>query len=237
MQRVGSVRRLKHARPPGCSAVVEADFPGVRRIAEQAGRTVDAGKLGISAYSGVTNFGARSPAWRSDGSNLAFVLNPGCTVRDVSGNPGVGPTVHALLAPKTYQNFCIIARGPTPAIADRILLATSAEANSYVYLATEGASTLGRPILAFNDYNQISDMEWLPDGSGFIMSRRDSLMDGDVNLYQYDFASRKLRQLTDSALQRRAPRPLLHLARRRADRVPSGAACRFYARTGRAIST
>lgn len=164
----------------------------------QAGRTVDAGKLGISTYSGVTNFGARSPAWRSDGTNIAFVLKPSCTIRDVPANPGgVGPTMHALLDPKTYQNFCVIARGPTPATADRILLATTSEANSYVYLATEGSAALGKPLLAFSDYNQISDIRWLPDGSGVIMSRRDSLMDDDVNLYGYDFASGRLRQLTD----------------------------------------
>ncbi len=163
----------------------------------KAGTSVDAGKLPISGYSGVTNFGARAPAWRADGSNLAFVLNPSCTVRDVSANPGVGPTTHALLDPKAYQNFCIIARGPTPATADRLLLATSSEASSYVYLAAEGSNTLAKPILAFNDYNQIWDMHWLPDGSGFIISRRDSLMDDDVNLYEYDFASGRLRKLTD----------------------------------------
>jgi hypothetical protein len=163
----------------------------------QPGKVADAGKLGISAYSGLTNFGARSPAWRSDASNVAFVLNPSCTVRDVPVSGAIGPTLHPLLDPKAYQSFCIVARGPTAATADRLLLASISEATSYVYQATEGSSTLGRPVLAFNDYNQIFDIEWLPDGSGFIMSRRDSLMDDDVNLYEYDFASRRLRQLTD----------------------------------------
>ena len=43
----------------------------------------------------------------------------------------------------------------------------------------------------------ISLVHWLPDGSGFLVSMRDGLMNDNVNLYEYDLPSGPLRRITD----------------------------------------
>jgi Tol biopolymer transport system component len=43
---------------------------------------------------------------------------------------------------------------------------------------------------------RVADIRWLPDGSGFIVARNGSLLDDNVNLYEYSFAGPAPRQLT-----------------------------------------
>jgi Tol biopolymer transport system component len=43
----------------------------------------------------------------------------------------------------------------------------------------------------------VTDIRWLPDGSGFIVARQDALTDEDINLYEFTFGTGELRKLTD----------------------------------------
>ncbi len=161
-----------------------------------AGTTVDAGLLSISS-SYARDFGAFGPLWRVDGSNIAFILNPTCTIDVVADQPVVGPTIQALLDPKVFTGFCAYDRGRTPATASKLLIASTQGSLSSIYLVTEGATSLGSPILSFDDYNWITLVHWLPDASGFLVSMRNGLSDDNVDLYEYDFPSGPLRRITD----------------------------------------
>ncbi len=164
----------------------------------QAGKTVDV-KLIIDANRYSSGFGAGAPLWRADGGNVAFVLTPKCTLRYVSDPPGSGPSLNPLLDASAVAGFCVYDRGPTAATAGKLLLASGLgdDRTSYVYLANEGSNTLPAPLLSFDNQNDIHDIRWLPDGSGFILAMRDGLMDEDVNLYEYDFPAGPLRKVTD----------------------------------------
>lgn len=163
----------------------------------QAGQTFDAGLLRITGLGYSSDFGAGAPAWRSDGSNVAFVLSPWCTIRYVADRPVNGPSMDELIDANAFTGFCAYDRGPTPATANKLLVTTRTENITSIYLVAEGASSPGTPIVSLDDYNFIEDIRWLPDGSGFLVAMRDGLMDDDVNLYEYDFPAGPLRQLTD----------------------------------------
>jgi Tol biopolymer transport system component len=45
------------------------------------------------------------------------------------------------------------------------------------------------------EYQLLFDLQWLPDGSGFVFSNQ-TLMRDSANLFRYDFATRKTTQIT-----------------------------------------
>ena len=45
-------------------------------------------------------------------------------------------------------------------------------------------------------YQLLFDLRWLPDGSGFLFSNQ-TLMRDSANIFRYDFATRKTRQITN----------------------------------------
>ncbi len=164
----------------------------------QAGKTVDV-KFIIDANRYSSGFGAAAPLWRADGRNVAFVLTPRCTLRYVSDPPGSGPSLSPLLDTNAFGGLCTYDRGPTAATAGKLVLGSTLEMDgtSRVYLVDEGSSTLPAPILSFDSNNEIHDIRWLPDGSGFILAMRDGVMHPDINLYEYDLPAGPLRKLTE----------------------------------------
>jgi len=105
--------------------------------------------------------------------------------------------MEALVDEDAFTGFCAYDRGPTPATANKLLVASRDENVTSIYLVTEGATAPGTPILRLDDYNFIYDIRWLPDGSGFLLSMRDGLMEDYANLYEYDFPGGPLRKLTN----------------------------------------
>lgn len=163
----------------------------------QAGTTFDAGFLTITAHSDASGWGAGAPVWRVGGRDVAFILSPWCTIRHVADPPPPGPSMEALVDEDAFTGFCAYDRGPTPATANKLLVASRDENVTSIYLVTEAATSPGVPIVRLDDYNFIYDVRWLPDGSGFLLSMRDGLMEDYANLYEYDFPSGPLRKLTN----------------------------------------
>jgi Tol biopolymer transport system component len=61
---------------------------------------------------------------------------------------------------------------------------------------SENDAALPDPITIFGDYVRVVDLHWLPDGSGFMVARTTSLLDENVNLYEFLFATGELRRIT-----------------------------------------
>lgn len=173
----------------------------------QSGGSVDAGQINLGANP-VERFGAEVPTWRADGSRVAFIVtaftlgNAACLLNEVAAAPPPGASFEALLDPSVYGPVCAYDRGPTPALADQILLVDNTSdytetGETHVYRVAEHGPSRGEPVVTFDRYVQVVDIRWLPDGSGFVVARQDDLVDEDVNLYEFDFATKSLRKLTD----------------------------------------
>ncbi len=167
----------------------------------RAGASVDAGRIAISANP-IALFGADGPFWRADGSRVGFFFGPTCLLQQVPADPAPGPSFEPLVDPAAFGSICGVDWGPTPELADQLLLvdATSEYVESgrtLIYRTTEGSGERASPVAVFDEYVRVTDIRWLPDGSGFVVARQDALVDEDINLYEFDFASGSLRKLTD----------------------------------------
>jgi hypothetical protein len=165
------------------------------------GARVDAGRVAISANP-IALFGADGPFWRADGSRVGFFFGPTCLLQQIPADPAPGPSFEPLVDPATFGSICGADWGPTPDLAGQLLLvdATSEYVESgrtLIYRAAEGSRERGNPVAVFDDYVRVTDIRWLADGSGFVVARQDALVDEDINLYEFDFASGTLRKLTD----------------------------------------
>jgi hypothetical protein len=172
---------------------------GVAGADVQAGKTVDAGLLTITQFGGIPHFGADVPTWRSDGSRLAFFENPLCQVDQVTANPAPGTLGTPLLAPDLFESPCGFDWGPA-SLPDQILVADDGDyvtnGQTHIYRLSESSSSRGTPVATLDDYVRLVDIHWLPDGSGFVVARTGSLLDENVNLYEYPLTGGAGRQLT-----------------------------------------
>jgi hypothetical protein len=172
---------------------------GVAGADVQAGQTKDAGLLTITPFGGVPHFGADVPAWRSDGSRLAFLESPICQLDEVAATPPPGATGTALFGTDIFQSSCGFDRGPASA-PDQLLVSDDGDyvtnGETHIYQTSEGSTSRGTPLVTLNDYVRLVDIHWLPDGSGFIVARTGSLLDENVNLYEYSLTGGAVRQVT-----------------------------------------
>jgi TolB protein len=172
---------------------------GVAGADVQSGRTADAGLLTISAFGGVPHFGADVPAWRSDGSTLAYLESPICGLNSLPANPPPGSTGTAVFHQNVFESTCGFDWGPAAA-ADQLLVVDdgdySTNGETHIYRTAQGSSSRGTLVATLTDYVRLVDIRWLPDGSGFIVARTGSLLDENVNLYEYSFAAAAPHQLT-----------------------------------------
>ena len=162
----------------------------------QAGRMTKAPVFSITG-DGIEYFGAYRPVWRADGSRVSF-RNGVCTIGSVPVNPPVGEFFsEPLFAGKHPLGACTWDWGPTPALANQLLYTENASGDSSIYRITEGGTHPGTKLVPFSDiqYQLLIDLHWLPNGSGFLFSNQ-TLMRDSANIFRYDFASRKVVQVT-----------------------------------------
>ncbi|HYO62632.1 MAG TPA: hypothetical protein VER08_03140 [Pyrinomonadaceae bacterium] len=164
----------------------------------RAGRTITAPAFGISG-DGYELFGAFRPVWRSDGSRVSF-RNGLCLVNTVPAVPTPGALVfQSLFGGEHPSGACTWDWGPTPALADQILYTSNdGEGGSVIHRLKEGGTHPGTKLHVFSDVGLqlLSDLRWLPDGSGFLYAFPDLAYEFG-NLYRYDLASKRVTQLTN----------------------------------------
>ena len=162
----------------------------------QAGRMTKAPVFSITG-DGIEYFGAFRPVWRRDGSRVSYRTGL-CTLSSVPVNPPVGEFVSdPLFGGKNPLGSCTWDWGPTAALENQLLYTFNAGGDSSIYRIAEGGTHPGTKLVAFSDieYQLLIDLHWLPDGSGFLYSNQ-TLMRDSANIFRYDFASRKVTQVT-----------------------------------------
>jgi hypothetical protein len=162
----------------------------------QAGRVVKAPAFSITG-DGIELLGAFRPAWRSDGSRISYRSGL-CTLNSVPANPPAGEYIfNPLFGGKNPLGTCNWDWGPTPALANQIIYTENASGDSSIYRITEGGTHPGTKLTTYSDieYQLLLDLHWLPDGSGFLFANQ-TLMRDSSNIFRYDFATRKVTQVT-----------------------------------------
>ena len=162
----------------------------------RAGQTTKSPDLSITG-DGIELFGAFRPTWRADGSSLSYRSGL-CVTSSIRSQPNPGEYVFKpLFSGEAPSGACAWDYGPTAALADQILY-TDNSAGSHVYRNREGGSHPGTKIHTFSELNHqlLLDLKWLPDGSGFLYSYPDLAYEFG-NIFRYDFASKRVTQLTD----------------------------------------
>ena len=167
----------------------------------QPGKTLPGGNITVMAYSGFRGFGAGKVSWKADGSALAYVMRSNSAITQISASPAYGATGKDLpMVEKAAPGR--VAWGLTPATADQYLY--SSGMNVYkdniggIYLNTVGDTSGGTQLVRFYDYTgqYVHDIAWLPDGSGFLFSLFYAELGYFSDIYEYDFATQAITQVT-----------------------------------------
>ncbi len=172
------------------------DYPVESVVDVQAGRTVTTAGVAITPPS-IIALEAHAPTWRSDGGSLSYVY--GASLYNITANPKPidfgRPVIDPEPSPGTVS---YMAYGPATRANQILFQGDSDEDGQSIFLATEGATTLGQPLVS-HGYLLIRGLAWLPDGSGFVYAVEEEV-DFDVsraNLFEYSFASKQTRRLTN----------------------------------------
>ena len=162
----------------------------------RAGATVKAPVFSITG-DGIEYFGAFRPVWRHDGSRVSY-RSGSCTLNSVPINPRPGEYVYnPLFDGKHPLGTCVWDWGPTPATANQLLYTENGSDDSAIFRITEGGKHPGEKFTTYSNiaYQLLFDLRWLPDASGFLFSNQ-TLMRDSANIFRYDFATRKVTQVT-----------------------------------------
>jgi TolB protein len=165
----------------------------------QAGQTVHAGSLQILG-AGIPRRADR-PVWRSDGTTIGFMVGESCgDFRRLPANPPINALGETVLPPASPLGFlCAAEWGPTPALANQILYNEWDSAERGIYRINEGSAGPGELLVEYDVFHMLLDLKWLPDGTGFIFSLAE-WREGkwaSSNLYEYTFATKLLRRITN----------------------------------------
>ncbi len=161
------------------------------------------GNLVIGQYSGFRGFGAGKVSWKADGSALAYNLRTGSAITQIPANPPYG-SIGADLPVVEQAKPGLVAWGSTLATKDQYLYSSYMSIFKKdvggIYLNTMGDASGGTQVVLFYDYSAeyVHDIEWLPDGSGFLFTKFHVELGYFSDIYEYNFATQKITQLTPS---------------------------------------
>jgi hypothetical protein len=161
------------------------------------GQTVHAGSLIVSGASAPLR--ADNPTWRSDGTAIGFMFGELCgEFRSLPANPPINAQGQARLKAHSFLGYlCLVDWGPTPALANKLLYNEWDSSTRGIYLTTEGSDAPGELLTTYG-LNWLVDLQWLPDGSGFLYSVMEFSETAYVrsNIHEYLFATKQARQIT-----------------------------------------
>jgi TolB protein len=164
----------------------------------KAGQSVHAGTLTISG-DGFWHFGVHENklTWRSDDSALGFVFGAGCQLRQTSVQPGPGLQDEPLIEPAVFGTTCLVDWAPVASRANQLLYTENdyISGQGHIYLTAENSNAAGDVIINFSLPALVLDLEWLPDGSGFLFSITDSAT-SNANIYAYTWGASTVTPLT-----------------------------------------
>lgn len=172
---------------------------------------IHAGLVEISSFRGIEHFGAEAAFWRSDGTRLGFFGIAGiagsisCLLQQVPDSPPPGFYFDTIFDPSVFGLPCAADWAPMPTSADELLVVDfddqSETGEVHVYRVTEGSSDRGELLTSFGGYVNVTDIRWVPDGSGFLIAKHDGLLERGINIYEYRFADESLHRLTDFTVE------------------------------------
>jgi hypothetical protein len=157
------------------------------------GQTVHAEGTVDVVGQGTKYFGAYVPSWHNSGTRLGYILASAGDMYQVPSNPVAGEYGEPVLnlGAGNVPSSDVLDWGPTPALANQILY--SSHLHSGIYRVTEGSTTVGTKLVE-TGIEGIIDLQWLPDGSGFLFTKQNFV--DRSNVYRYDFTTGDTTQLT-----------------------------------------
>jgi hypothetical protein len=173
----------------------------------QPGQTVSGGSvIRTSAGGGKRGFGAGKISWKPDGSALAYAMRTNTAIRQIPAVPPYGSTGVDLPVVEAASPR-LVAWGTTAATKDQYLYSSDwnllKKDIGGIYLNAVGNASGGTQLVIIPDYSgQIAhDIEWLPDGSGFLFTLKFVQFPPDPpgtysDVFKYDFASKAITRLT-----------------------------------------
>lgn len=165
----------------------------------QAGSTVTTASMPITPP-GNMGWEPRSPTWHSDGTRLGYVYGYG-SLYGIPANPQPLEFGRRVIDPETSPGIVeYMTYGPAGARANQILFQGNGDDGLGIYLATEGDTRLGQPLVT-TGFELIRGLAWLPDGSGFVyaVEEYENYEVARANIFAYTFVSKQIKRLTDFA--------------------------------------
>jgi TolB protein len=194
-------------------AVLDRVIGGPPYADVQPEQTVPGGSLYMDDKTIIRGWGAGKVSWKADGTILSYNQRLGTTINAISPVPTYGLWGDALpVVPQTNSLFH--SWNPTLAGSNQYLYYSTdmkSDAAHGIFLNTVGDASGGTRLYhpPWPLFFRMLDMQWLPDGSGFLFSMR--YMSGwdpaytcaghDYhtchNIFEYDLATQQITQRTD----------------------------------------
>jgi Tol biopolymer transport system component len=155
-------------------------------------------------YSGFRGFGAGKVSWKADGSALAYAMRTGSGIMQIAANPSYGATGMDLPVVELAKPGLVV-WGPTTATSDQYLYASGydilEEEVGGIYRSTVGDTSGGTKLVSVFSGSWVHDIEWLPDGSGFLFALGFVQFPPDPpgtysDVFEYNLASHVITRLT-----------------------------------------
>ncbi|HWJ90557.1 MAG TPA: hypothetical protein VNR87_05570 [Flavisolibacter sp.] len=122
-----------------------------------------------------------------------------CTLNIIPYNAPVGEYYYQpMFGGKAPFGSCSWDWGPTPSMANQVIYTESSGDHSSIYQLKEGGTHPGTWLTDYADiqYQILTDLHWLPDGSGLLYATVD-LFRQKSNIFRYDIRSKKTTQVTN----------------------------------------
>jgi TolB protein len=182
------------------------------------GQTVHGSSILIMAGNDISSFGTGKVTWRSDGSQIGYAMRNCLATRQIPLSPPDGAQGTDL--PKRADVWpCLLDMAPTADKADQFLYTVGFnilnEEVEGIYLASIAEPSGGTKLLSEEDFQTnfgfygtagVLDLEWLPDGSGFLFVLRYIYVNIDdpepvcmgtcADIFEYNFQTATITHVT-----------------------------------------